>query len=336
MASTLPGPSRPAAAISVLDDQLVAGSGVLLAATRLLAATPSGMADPSHLSRSGHQALELVHAVVYLTPETSELLVALGLEPGRMPYFAGRAAALGAVGAATVTATFGNFNPDLIGESIPQAWRLAEPRDIGATRFAGADRGLRRLWGNDVVNSADVSEAAGLAREATEACQPIGRPLYAANAELPWPSEPHLALWHATTLLREHRGDGHVAALVSAGLSGLEALISHTATGQGFTPKFARSRRGWSDEQWERGEENLMERGLLDGDKQLTSRGQAMRSDIEDHTDAMASAPWDRLGAERAERLRDIGNRLSGLIIEGEPEMRKNFASKSPLFKKRT
>ena len=294
------------------------------------------MTDQSHLSRSGHHALELVHAVVYLTPETGDLLVALGLEPGRMPYFAGRAAAMGAVSPATVTATFSNFNPDLIAESIPRAWSLASPADVATTRFEGADRVLRRLWGDEIVDSPEVAEAAGLAQEATEACEPIGRPLYAANADLPWPSAPHLVLWHATTLLREHRGDGHVAALVSAGLSGLESLISHTATGRGFTPKFARTRRGWSVEQWEAAEDGLMERGLLDHDRALTDRGQAIRRDIEDHTDAMAQAPWSRLGEDRAERLRDIGNRLSTLIVEGEPKIQKNFAAKSPLFKNRT
>ncbi|MGI8753545.1 MAG: SCO6745 family protein [Acidimicrobiales bacterium] len=294
------------------------------------------MTDQSHLSRSGHHALELVHAVIYLTPETGDVLVDLGLEPGRMTYFAGRAAALGAVGPAAVTATFANFNPELIGESIPRAWSLAPPLDIAAARFEGADRVLRRLWGDEIIGSAEVAEAARLAREATAACEPIGRPLYAANAALPWPSAPHLVLWHATTLLREHRGDGHVAALVSAGVSGLEALISHTATGRGFTPKFARTRRGWSDEAWEAAEERLTERGLLDHDKHLAARGQALRSDIEDHTDAMASAPWSRLGDDGAERLREIGNRLSSLIIEGEPKIQKHFAPKSPLFKNRT
>ncbi len=289
----------------------------------------------SHLSRDGHRALELVHAVVYLTPETGDLLVDLGLEPGRMPYFAGRAAALGAVAAPVVTATFANFNPELIAESIPRAWALVPPLDIATARFEGADRVLRRLWGDDIVGSADVAEAARLARDATEACEPIGRPLFAANAALPWPSAPHLVLWHAATLLREYRGDGHVAALVSAGVSGLEALISHTATGRGFTPKFARTRRGWSVEEWDAAEDSLAERELLDQDKQLTARGQAMRSDIEDHTDAMASAPWSRLGEDRAERLQEIGNRLSALIIEGEPTMKKMFAPKSPLFNNR-
>lgn len=281
------------------------------------AATPVGMTDKSHLSRSGYHALELVHAVVYLTPETGDLLVDIGLEAGRMPYFAGRAAALGAVPPAVVTATFATFNPELIAESIPRAWSLVSPMDIANARFEGADRVLRRLWGDDVVGSPDVAEAARLARDATEACEPIGRPLYAANAALPWPSASHLVLWHATTLLREHRGDGHVAALVSAGVSGLEALVTHTATGRGFTPKSARTRRGWSVEEWDEAEGSLVEQGLLDHDKQPTAKGQAMRSDIEDHTDAMASAPWSRLGEDRSERLRDVGSRLSALIIEG-------------------
>jgi hypothetical protein len=293
------------------------------------------MSDQLHLCRSGHHALELVHAVIYLTPETGDVLAGLGLEPGRMPYFAGRAAAMGAVGPATVTATFANFSPDLIAESIPRAWSLATPEEIAAARFEGADRVLRRLWGEDVVGSADVVEGARLAREATEGCDPIGRSLYAGNAALAWPSAPHLVLWHASTLLREHRGDGHVAALVSAGMSGLEALVTHTATGRGFTPKFARTRRGWSVEEWEAAEDRLMARGLLDHDKDLTTKGQAVRSDVEDHTDAMAMAPWSRLGDDRGERLREIGNRLSTLIIEGEPGIRKSFAPHSPLLKNR-
>jgi hypothetical protein len=80
---------------------------------------------------------------------------------------------------------------------------------------------------------------AGLAREAASACTAEGRPLYAGHAGLDWPDAPHVAAWHAATLLREHRGDGHIAALVAAGLSGIDALVTHVATGQGFVPGFA-------------------------------------------------------------------------------------------------
>ncbi len=291
-----------------------------------------GMADSADVARQGHYALELVHGVVYLTPETGERLVALGLEPGRITYFAGRAAAMGAVSAAVVTATFTNFNPTLVASCIPRAWTLASPEAIAGARFDGADAELHRLWGGEVIRSGDLVEAADLARRATEGCETMGRPLFAAHAGLDWPSEPHLVLWHAATLLREYRGDGHTAALVSVGLSGIEALVTHTATGTGFTPEFARTRRGWSVEDWERAEAGLADRGLLTRDHRLTPEGEAMRHDVEARTDELASKPWALLGHDRAGRLGELGRRLSGLIIEGEPQLRKPFAAGSPLF----
>lgn len=107
-----------------------------------------------------------------------------------------------------------------------------------------------------------MAEAAELSGAAALGCVPEGRPLYAAHAELAWPDAPHLVLSHALTLLREFRGDGHVIALQVAELDGLAALITHTATGKGFTESFARTRRGWSREQWAAGVAALVERGL--------------------------------------------------------------------------
>ena len=92
-------------------------------------------------------------------------------------------------------------------------------------------------------------------------------------------------LWHAITLLREYRGDGHIAALVTHGLNGIEALITHIATGTGFDPEFGRRLRGWSREQWDAAVIGLKERGLLDDAGQLTTAGNDLRSKIEDLTD---------------------------------------------------
>ena len=171
---------------------------------------------------------------------------------------------------------------------------------IGA-RFAAVDAALTRLLGPEVIASDDMITLAALVRDAAGACTPEGRPLYAGHADLDWPEAPHLVMWHALTLLREHRGDGHIAALTSAGLSGIEALVTHSATGKGFLAAFARASRGWSQEEWDAAVGELAARGLLVDECALTEAGQALRAQIEDDTDRMAAAPWQYLG-ERAHR----------------------------------
>ena len=209
------------------------------------------------------RSLETLHALCYFSAEVESSLVDLGLRKGRMCYFAGRAAAMGRVGAGPVTATFYVFNPSLVGHFIPSAWELASPEDVHEARYRGVDTAYRNLLGDDVVVSAEMEEAAGIARELAAGCTPEGRALHAAHADLAWPEEPHLVLFHALTLVREHRGDGHVAALVHAGLSGREALVTHTATGKGFTVPAAQATRGWSAAEWQDSVDALADRGLM-------------------------------------------------------------------------
>lgn len=261
-----------------------------------------------------YRALEPLHVLVYFAPEAGERLTGAGLRPGRMGYFASRSAPMGAVGPGTVAATFYNFNPEVIARHIPRAWTLATPEQVLAARLQAADDALRRLLG-DAVDDAEVAEAAELAREATEGCGPEGRPLYAGHADLPWPTEPHLVLWHAATLLREHRGDGHIAALVQHGLGGLHALVTHTAAGRGFTEPAAKLTRGWSDEQWAAAVEELQQQGLLDADGKLTPSCVELRASIEAATDQAATAPYRRLGEEKSQRLRALGKTLSRTVV---------------------
>ena len=257
-----------------------------------------------------HRSLDSLHALIYFAPEAEEELTAVGLRPGRMCYFASRSAPMGAVSAGVTAATFYNFNPALVARHIPRAWTLADVETILAARLRAADRVLRRLLGDDVVAGPDVAEAAELARAATLDLRPHGRPLFAAHAGLDWPDEAHLVLWHAITLLREYRGDGHVAALLDAGLSGLDALITHTATGRGFTDAAAKATRGWSDEEWAAGTADLRARGLL-GDDGLSAAGQATRDAVEMATDRLGADPWLALGTERVTRLTELGRGLS-------------------------
>jgi hypothetical protein len=275
---------------------------------------PSGL-DPAVVARA-HRAVEPLHAHLYFAPEHDERLSALGLKPGRMSYFAARAAAMGAVGAGVVTATFYNFAPSLVAHMIPRAWTLASPEQVLSARLDAARASLTRLLGEDVVASPEIAELAGLLREACGVLTPEGRPLYAAHADQPWPDEPLLQLWHAVTLLREHRGDGHIAALLHADLNGLEALITHTATGRGFTEPAARATRGWTDQQWDDECAALVERGLMDGNG-LTEAGKDLRARVEAETDVLSADPWLALGAERTDRVVELGKGFARRLVAG-------------------
>jgi len=262
---------------------------------------------PSAPPRRCHNLLDPLHSLIYFAPEADEVFSEGGLRPGRMNYFASRAAPMGAVSPGVVVATFYNFSPDLVARHIPRAWTLASPEDIVRARFLLADKVLRRLLGDEIATSAEVEEAAELAKRAARVCTPQGRPLYAAHADLEYPTQPLTSLWHSITLLREFRGDGHVAALVDAEMPGLDALITHQATGKGFTSEFAQASRGWSAELWAAGIAGLQERGLLDETGALTSAGQEVRRGIEERTDELARAPYESLGETDLARLTELG-----------------------------
>jgi len=264
------------------------------------------------IARKMWRTLEPYHAMIYFVPDTKSIYERVGLTGRAMGYFASRAAALGAVSADVVIATFYNFNPALVRSVIPDAWRLAAPDRIVAARVEAVDAALRRLLG-DAVDSPEVAEAAALAREATTACTLPGRPLYAGHAALAWPTEPHLALWQAITLLREYRGDGHVAALLCEEVDSVESLVIYTATGGGDRAML-QATRGWSREEWDAAADRLRRRGWLDDAGASTDVGAAYREGIEARTDRLALAPWGRLDAERCARLHELVRPLSKAI----------------------
>jgi hypothetical protein len=273
--------------------------------------------SPSDARRT-FQVAEPIHAMIYFTPHFPSAYAAVGLRGRRMGYFASRAAAMGAVPADVVIATFFNFNPAVVRRAIPDAWELSSPAAILAARLRAVDASLREAWG-DGIGAADVAEAAELARVAAQAATqwPQGRPLFAAHAALTWPEEPHLVLWHAQTLLREFRGDGHVALLTTAGLSPVEALITHAATGQ-VGEAVLRDSRGWSEQEWNEGRQRARADGWLqDGDAlALSPAGQTLRQGIEDRTDELSVAPYEALGETGCARLRELARPLSAAVIE--------------------
>ncbi|MEU3409050.1 hypothetical protein ABZ766_34590 [Streptomyces sp. NPDC006670] len=271
--------------------------------------------DPHAARRCWHAAINPLHATSYFSPELFEELGALGVTHRVAVNLASRSAAMGAVGPGTVTATFYNYRHDLVSRHLPAVWDTATPEQVLAARLRAVDRSLRRLLGPETIASPELAEAADLAIRATEACTRHGRTLYAAHADLPVPEEPHLRLWHATTLLREHRGDGHLAALLITGLDPLEALVSHTATGRGMTAKWVKSIRGWEQSDLDAAADRLRARGVLDAAGELTDEGHALRERLETETDRLDAAPYEHLGAAGTARLHALGGALVRQVI---------------------
>ncbi|MGP3955587.1 SCO6745 family protein [Nonomuraea sp. 3N208] len=265
------------------------------------------------LARQMWHQIEPVHATLYFSPEAFEEAAGLGYDViSRWPsYFAWRTAPLGAVRSRLAAATYYSFSPAMIADHVPGIWATATPGQVLDARLRAVDRTLQMLLGD---STGDLKEAAELAVRAAESIQIAHRPLAAANLDLSWPDEPHLALWQAYTVLREHRGDGHLTALQAAGLDACEALVSFASVGAAPVANFAG--RGWSSEEWAAARERLASRGLIDSEGSATAAGQALRDQVERHTDDLAAGPWRALGEAAAERLAHLNRPLLGAVFE--------------------
>ncbi|MFF6981937.1 hypothetical protein ACFZAV_30555 [Streptomyces sp. NPDC008343] len=263
-------------------------------------------------ARAAWRRLEPVHAMIYFVPEGRLRYADLGLS-GRAGYFTSRSAAFGRASAELVISTFYNFNPDVVRQAVDGAWDATTPQQVLDARYAAAGEALRRAGIHELPN---FDEVLVLTRRAAEAAgeHAQGRPLFAAHAALPWPQEPVLQLWHAQTLLREFRGDGHVACLLSEGVSGLEALVLHAATGE-VPVDFLKASRAWPEEDWAGTQERLRTRGLLDGDS-LSPEGARLRRHIEDRTDRLALPAYGVLGDADCERLAELASPFGRAVVE--------------------
>ncbi len=265
------------------------------------------------LARRMWTGYESVHGVTYFAPEARAAYEAAGLRGYWRGYFAGRAAPLGPVGSPPVAAAFCSFAPGMVARALPDVWARLAPDDPSAgparaldARTAGAVAALRRI-----LAGYDVTEAADLLHEATSGLDHAGRVLAAANAALPAATDPLARLWQAATLLREHRGDGHVAALVAAGLTGRDALVLRAglgaqADGAALSRDVLQPIRGWTDEEWRAAARDLEARGWLRADGVATPAGAAAYADVEAATDRAAAAPWVALGSAGTGRLAEL------------------------------
>ena len=282
-------------------------------------------ADPAALDRAAETArrmwrlFEPVHTITYFAPEAKAAFEAAGLRGFWRGYFAGRAAPLGRPGPAPVIAAFFSFAPPMAARALPAVWDLISPEAALAARSTGAVAALRQLLGLGPADAAPapVAGAAGLLADVIAGLDGAGRPLGGPNAALPVPGEPLARLWHAATVLREHRGDGHVAACVTAGLDGCESVVLRTAvdlaaaagsapgalTGLSAPREQIQPARGWSDADWDAAAGRLAGRGLTGERGVATAAGTAAYQAIEEATDRAAARPWLRTGPDETERL---------------------------------
>jgi hypothetical protein len=263
------------------------------------------------LAREMWTLFEPLHAVTYFAPQARAAFEAAGLRGFWRGYFAGRAAPLGAVDAPLVTALFGVFAPSMVARAIPDVWTRATPVAALEARAAGAVAALRAVFPAGGEDAA--AEANGLLAVAVAALDCTGRGLAAANAVLPASADSVERLWQYATLLREHRGDGHLGALVTAGLDGCEALVWRSSLD--LDRASLQPGRGWTDEEWSAAQQRLAARGWLDRDGTATEAARQAQVAVEAATDLAAARPWQALAAVELDRLRDLLRPLARATI---------------------
>ena len=259
------------------------------------------MSEPA-LARALHGIIEPLHSVMYFVPEASAGYEALGLEPRAQGYVAGRAAPMGAVGPGVAFAAFYNFNRAVIDLGLPGAWEIASPRQVLQARARAMEDFFTRIE----APTDTLAAATQLAREAADAADFGGRPLAAANTDVEAPGTPFADLWQALAVLREHRGDGHVALLTASPLTPVEALVMYAAWQDKVGRRFLQGTRLWDDESWAASEDRLRELGWLDDAGAPTAEGRAWRDGVEAETDALAAGPYAALGEQRSLELFDL------------------------------
>ncbi len=269
------------------------------------------------MSRRLWALVEPVHDVTYFAPQARAAFEAAGLRGFWRGYFAGRAAPLGPVGAAPVIAIFYVFAPQMVSRALPDVWTRAEPSATLAARLDGAVEALSAMVAAVGVTDEAIAEAADLVATAAAGVQTAGRPLSAANAALPVPDGDLARLWHAATVLRENRGDGHWATLVTAGVDGCEALVWREAR-NGVVGEL-QATRGWSDEEWAAAKARLAGRGWLDADGTITDLGRREHDRVEEQTDRLSAAPWERLDGREQDRLVELLTPLSKALYDAIP-----------------
>jgi hypothetical protein len=268
---------------------------------------PAGF-DPA-LTRQIHVALGPLFGAQVRSPAATERFADIGFDRDDLAdrYYAFRSAQLGRATVETVIAAYFNFAPRQIRQFIPRVWDIAEPTVVLDALMDSVDAGMGGSLG-DLAGSPELLELAALLRDASATAfeRPEGRPLFTGIAAIPWPEAPHAQVWLGMHALREFRGDGHIAALMSHELTGIEAVALHAGAG-GFPPGYLRAARGWTPEEWDATVDDLRGRGLIAPDEEVLSEsGTAFREVIETQTDELAMPAYSGIGERGVTRILEL------------------------------
>jgi hypothetical protein len=261
------------------------------------------MGTNTNTARRMFELLEPICLVTFFAAECGEELAALGHPNYWDGYFASRAAPLGRVPAEVVHAAFYSFADGEAARHIPSAWEKITPEASLAARERGSAASVRRIIGDELAGSPGLVRAADLTTKAATSAPTVGRVMYAGLRSLPMPSDPVARLWHSANMLREHRGDGHIVALVSQGIGGTEAhVLSALAMGIHPPESFGRIHH-LPKKRLAEVMNGLRERGIVDADGRFTDAGRETRQRVEALTDELAAPPYDALSPAELDEL---------------------------------
>ena len=265
------------------------------------------------LTRRLAKAAEPLHSCAYYADEVKRF-TEFGFSGWWHAYFAYRAAPMGAVSAQEVTVAFYNFAPRMVEKAVPSCWEVMSPRVVRQQQIQIMEEALHRIFKGD-VSGRRAAYAAEALRETLTGLETSGRPLYEAWRTESWPESVLLSLWHAATLLREYRFDGHNDALRQADISGLGCHLMMAADGRG-TPTVIQTIRGWTPKEWQLEAEKLRSRGWINAEGLHTELGRSVRRDIELATDHNAELVVADLGDQRSEKVLGALEGMAGFLTE--------------------
>jgi hypothetical protein len=254
------------------------------------------------VARRLYELTEPISLVNFFSPEPNDAMNALGFRGYWDGYFAGRSAPLGRVPAEVVHAAFYNFAPGEAARHIPKVWDTTTPEAAHAARQQGCVAALRTILG-DLARTPGLARAAELLAKASTSAPTVGRVMYAGLRALPVPEEPLTRLWHAANMLREHRGDGHIAALVSERIGGVESHVLSALDMDIYPPTSHGRIHHLPKALLAEVMGGLRERGIVDADGRFTESGRATKDRIEALTDSLAEAPYDALTQPELDEL---------------------------------
>jgi hypothetical protein len=270
------------------------------------------------VARRMFELVEPIGAIPYTADEPNEAMFALGFTNYWDTYFAGRAAALGLTPAEVVDALFYNFAPGEVARHIPKVWRTTTPEAAIAARQMGCVKALRRILG-ERVDSAAFARAAELLIKAATSAPFEGRPMYAALRTLPVPDDAVGRLFHGASLLREHRGDGHIAALMTEGVGGLEAHVLFALDMDMPAYKFGRIHH-LPQAQIAAVIDGMRDRGLIGEEGWLSEQGRAAKQRVEALTDDLAATPYDSLEPDELDELMTTLEQLATVLLAAQDQ----------------